>query len=162
MTCSAALSSLPPDWRELAIDYRVVGRNIGLSVGLLGPGDSEHRLWTPPDEPIRQFQRLRGGMYRENEGTWFSLRYVLEPGPHFSVSYNWRNEPDFQPYPSPDAFLLEQERFPREERFMPSWYRDQLAAARRWLSRGTLPRGRARSRRSPVADGRAARRPRRW
>ncbi len=122
------LEALPAGWEELAIDYRVVGRTIDLATGLRQP-DGSYRAWVPPDEPIRQFQRLRGGMYLENEGTWFSMRYILTPPARTNVVYNSTNEPDFNPYPAPEEFLLEQERFPRLPGYQPRWYAERLAAA---------------------------------
>src|ERR1043165_3113127 len=72
------VAALAPGWHELMIDYRVVGRNIDLAVGVLGP-NNEFTLWDPPVEAVREFQRLRGGMYRQDEGTWFSARYTVTP-----------------------------------------------------------------------------------
>ncbi len=123
------VNALPPGWRELAIDFRAVGRNLDVAVGLTGPS-SEQRVWDPPAEVWQAFQRLRGGMYTENEGTWFSARYILEAPSHFTIQYNWQNPPDFQPQPAPHEFATEQERFPRDEAYMPPWYRAGLLAAR--------------------------------
>ncbi len=124
------LADLPAGWTELVVDYRVVGRNIDLSTGLRQP-DGSYRAWTPPDEPIRQFQRLRGGMYIENEGTWFSVRYILTPPRRTNVAYNTTNEPRFEPYPPLAEFLVEHERFPRLPGYQPPWYAEKLAAAMR-------------------------------
>jgi hypothetical protein len=123
------LEALPPGWSELVIDFRAVGRKIDVAVGLTGP-DGKERVWDPPAEIWRAFQRLRGGMYTENEGTWFSARYVLVPPGRYNIQYNWQNQPDFQPQPSPEEFATEQERFPRGEAYMPPWYRAGLDAAR--------------------------------
>lgn len=123
------LGALPPGWRELVIDFRGVGRNLDVAVGVTGP-DGKERVWDPPAEVWRAFQRLRGGMYAENEGTWFSARYILEPPGRFTIQYNWQNQPNFDPQPAPEEFAIEQERFPRDEAYMPPWYRAGLEAAR--------------------------------
>jgi hypothetical protein len=123
------VGALPPGWRELMIDFRAVGRNLDVAVGVTGP-DGKERVWDPPAEVWRAFQRLRGGMYTENEGTWFSARYILEPPSRFTIQYNYKNQPDFQPPPAPEEFATEQERFPRDEAAMPDWYRAGLEAAR--------------------------------
>ncbi|MGW3996184.1 hypothetical protein [Amycolatopsis sp. NPDC004772] len=125
----ALVDALSPGWRQLMIDFRAVGRNIDVAVGLTGP-DGQERVWDPPAEVWRAFQRLRGGMYTENEGTWFSARYTLEPPSRFTIQYNYENQPDFQPPPAPGEFATEQERFPRDEASMPDWYRAGLEAAR--------------------------------
>ncbi|TDP92796.1 hypothetical protein [Labedaea rhizosphaerae] len=124
------IGALPPGWAEVVIDYRHLGRNPDVAVGVRGP-DGRDRVWDPPTEVWRMFQRLRGGMYRQDEGTWFSARYTLQAPSRFTIQYNWRNEPDFQPYPDLSHFAIEQERFPRAEAHMPPWFRERLAAATR-------------------------------
>lgn len=123
------VGALPPGWRELVIDFRAIGQNLDVAVGVTGP-DGKERVWDPPAEVWRAFQRLRGGMYADNEGTWFSARYILEPPSRFNIQYNFKNQPDFQPAPPAAAFALEQEWFPRGEAYMPPWYLAGLEAAR--------------------------------
>lgn len=122
------VAALPPGWTELVIDFRALGRNLDVAVGL-SDGQGPTRVWDPPANVWKRFQRLRGGMYRENEGTWFSARYTVTPPSHFAIQYNWTNEPDFQPYPDLSHFAVEQERFPRDEAYLPPWFRERLDAA---------------------------------
>ncbi|TDD87121.1 hypothetical protein [Actinomadura rubrisoli] len=120
--------ALPHGWRELMIDYRHLGRHIDVATGLTG-ADGAMTVWDPPAEVWRMFQRLRGGMYVENEGTWFSCRYGVEPPGKFRIQYNIRNEPDFPAPPSPEEFAVEQERFPRTPPYQPPWFKEALARA---------------------------------
>jgi hypothetical protein len=117
----------PPGWREVVLDYRHLGRVIDVAVGALDP-TGVYRLWDPPDEVWRMFQRLRGGMYREGEGTWFSARVTVAPPARFSVQYNWNEKPGFPSWPTPDQFALELERFPRGAAYLPAWFRESLTA----------------------------------
>jgi hypothetical protein len=114
-----------PGWREVMIDFRHIGHIIDVAVGVLDPHGT-YQVWDPPNEVWRMFQRLRFGMYREGEGTWFSVRLKVEPPSRFSVVYNWREKPDFPSWPTPDQFAVELERFPRGETYMPSWFRESL------------------------------------
>ncbi|MEV6897296.1 hypothetical protein [Amycolatopsis sp. NPDC051372] len=125
---TAVVEALPPGWQQVMIDYRMVGRNVDVAVGVKDPSGT-FRPWDPPVDVWKMFQRLRGGMYTEGEGTWFSARFGIEPPSRFTIQYNWRNEPDFDPYPAAEQFAIEQERFPRAEEFMPDWFRERLAAA---------------------------------
>lgn len=126
---ATTVAALPAGWRQLVIDYRAVGRNIDVAIGFYDAGGVQ-RLWKPPTDLWRMFQRLRGGMYQVGEGTWFSARYSVEPPGRFRIQYNWRREPAFEPAPAAEQFAVEQERFPRAEAHMPDWYRERLAAAR--------------------------------
>jgi hypothetical protein len=114
-----------PDWREVLIDYRHIGRLTDGAVGALEPS-GDYRLWEPPVEVWRMLQRLRGGMYRDGEGTWVSARLTITPPSRFAVQYNWRNKPSFPAWPDAEQFVVEQERFPRTEAYMPDWFRESL------------------------------------
>ncbi|MFI6346050.1 hypothetical protein [Streptomyces sp. NPDC050560] len=121
------VDTLPPSWLEAVIVYRHVGRANDASVSVKDAGGSE-QMWEPPVETWGLFQRLRDGMYREGEGTWFSVRYLVRASGRFEVDYDWTNRPDFADFPPADQFAAEQERFPREEAHMPDWFRQQLRA----------------------------------
>lgn len=124
---TAVVEALPPGWCRVMIDYRMVGRTVDVAVGVEDTGGT-YRRWEPPVDVWKMFQRLRGGMYRDGEGTWFSARFGIEPPARFTIQYNWRNEPDFDPYPAAEQFAIEQERFPRAEEYMPEWFRQRLVA----------------------------------
>jgi hypothetical protein len=115
----------PPGWREVMIDFNQLGNLIDVAVGVLDPNGT-HQVWDPPAEVWRMFQRLRGGMYREGEGTWFGARIKIEPPARFTLRYNWREKPSFPNWPTPDQFAVDLERFARGEAYMPSWFRESL------------------------------------
>jgi hypothetical protein len=117
----------PPGWRQVMINYRHLGRVTDAEVGVRD-ANGTYQLFDPPVEVWRMFQRLRGGMYREGEGTWFSVSLTVEPPSRFSVVYNWREKPGFPSWPAPDEFALELKRFPRGEAHLPSWFRESLDA----------------------------------
>ncbi|GAA2659258.1 MULTISPECIES: hypothetical protein [Actinosynnema] len=115
------LESLPADWEYLELEHHHVGAHLHLRVGLRVAGGGT-REWNPPEEVWYLFQDLRGGMYAEGQGTWFSAYYRLElPGKH-SISYEWEREPAFPSPPSLEAFALDLERFPREPDYVPDWF----------------------------------------
>lgn len=124
---SIVVGEQPPDWREVVIDYRNLGRQTDGAVGALDPSGT-YQLWEPPAEVWRMFQRLRGGMYRDGEGTWFSARLTVLPPARFSIEYNWAHRPSFPQWPSPAEFAVELERFPREDAYLPDWFRASLPA----------------------------------
>lgn len=124
----AVVGALAPGWQQVMLDFRAVGRAIDVAVGVNDANGVQH-LWDPPADVWKMFQRLRGGMYVEGEGTWFSARYIVEPPSQFRIQYNWRNLPAFDPAPATEQFAIEQERFPRGEAYMPTWYRERLVQA---------------------------------
>jgi hypothetical protein len=120
------VAAQPPDWREVMIDYRHLGRQTDGAVGVLDPSGT-HVVWEPPAEVWRMLQRLRGGMYRDGEGTWFSVRLTIVPPARFTAEYNWRHKPSFLKWPAADEFVVEQDRFPRGRAYMPDWFSEGLS-----------------------------------
>ncbi|UJW34314.1 hypothetical protein L3Q67_11420 [Saccharothrix sp. AJ9571] len=123
---NTVLAALPAQWQQLAIEYRQVGAHIDVRTGLTGE-DGETEVWNPPTEAWHRFQDLRGGMYREGEGTWFGARYVLDAEKRFSIQYTER-EPAFREPLGEHDVAAEQHEFPRDEAHMPDWYRHALTA----------------------------------
>ena len=119
------VAAQPPDWRRVIVDYHHLGKHTDGVAGVLVPSGT-YQYWDPPAKMWQMLQRLRAGMYREGEGTWFSARLTIEPPSRFTVQYNWRNRPSFQNWPTPDQFILELERFPRGDAFVPAWFRESL------------------------------------
>lgn len=114
------LEELPDGWRQLMMDYRQVGHHIDVATGLRQP-DGSLQVWEPSDEVWRFFQELRHGMYTDGRGTWFSMRFVLDPPRRFQTIYNYSNLPDWGD-PSPEAFALDLDRYPREPDAIPHWF----------------------------------------
>lgn len=114
-----------PGWREVVINYRQLGRTTDAEVGVLGESGT-YQPWNPPVEVYKAFQRLRYGMYRDGEGTWVSARLTVVPPSRFDVVYNWSEKPAFPSWPAQDQFAVEQERLPRGEAYMPTWFRESL------------------------------------
>lgn len=115
---------LPDDWQQLIVDYRQVGNHVHVAVGVRKP-DGSLELWEPPEESWLYFQKLRHGMYSDEHGTWFSMRFIIDPPHNFQVKYNYRNLPDWGDAPAED-FNLDLERYPRSEDNIPEWFRAKL------------------------------------
>jgi hypothetical protein len=124
------VKAAPPGWRQILIDYRVIGKNSDVGVGIRDANGTV-QAWDPPVEVWREFTRLRMGMYREALGTWYSLRLEIDPPSRYSTSFNWEQMPNFHPdrYPAPEEFALDHKRYPRSEAHMPDWFRERLASA---------------------------------
>ncbi|KAA2264612.1 DUF4237 domain-containing protein [Solihabitans fulvus] len=116
--------ALPGDWGQLWVDFRSVGSHVELTGTVLNVfGHTDE--WTPPDEAVAYFTRLRAGMYRPGEGTWTSAKYHLAHPDTFSVDYDWKNEPDFDLPVSQAYFREELATFPRAEENIPEWLREK-------------------------------------
>lgn len=119
---------LEPGWEKVMIDFKAIGRTIDVATGVMYGGT--YQVFNPSKDVWSLFGELRTGMHSEGHGTWFSCRLSIDPPSAFAIQYNWRNEPAMANAPKPGDYLTEQERFPRAEEHMPTWFREHLLAAK--------------------------------
>jgi hypothetical protein len=122
-------SSLPgffPDGWKAAI-YHV--RTMGLYSEELIEVEKEDggivRTDLPHDSGLK-CMKLRAGMYKENEGTWFSLKLKLWSEGRYRTEFNYEDPPQFLFSPDPGEHLRELRIFPRTEDFTPPWLREKI------------------------------------
>ncbi|MDA0566656.1 hypothetical protein LG943_20415 [Streptomonospora sp. S1-112] len=121
------LPVLPTGWRQVLIDYAALGTRVRARSGVRMGGGRMERLAVPSEiRPL--FLRLREGMYREGTGTWFAMRYAINPPDVFSAEYDYTALPDLlTPVPT-EALTEEQRRLPRTPKHMPDWFQAGLGA----------------------------------
>ncbi|MBB4687268.1 TNT domain-containing protein [Amycolatopsis jiangsuensis] len=102
------------------------------------PGNTEADL-----EITRRFTALRAGMYRQGLGTWLQARFVLAPDGSFDFDYFSDVDPPWTTPPAPDTYRDELTTFPRDDEYIPDW----------WRLRAGLPLGLEFRHAHPAADG---------
>lgn len=113
------VAELPAGWHRLVVEYRAIGRQVGVGSGLRMADGSTVRFAVPKTlAPL--FARLRRGMYVEGQGTWHSLDLTVDVPDRYGVRYERDGEPTFAV--GPEQFAVEQERFPRAPGFQPAWF----------------------------------------
>ncbi|WP_017615263.1 hypothetical protein [Nocardiopsis salina] len=125
----ACLAVVDPDWSQVVLRYAAVAGHESVDLVRRGDDGSERSL-DAPGEAIEEARRLRNGMYKEDTGTWFTMRYTINPPGSYGVDFEYDQEPGFDaPFP-PAAFVQDLERFPRTEEHIPEWLARTLAQAR--------------------------------
>jgi hypothetical protein len=115
---------MPGDWSQLFLDFRSIGRYVEHPSSVLTVfGRSV--TWTLPDEALPILLDLREGMYREGQGTWFSVKGHLAHPNVYSVEYNWHDEPRWTRRPPERFFAEELQTFPRTDEETPGWLRER-------------------------------------
>ncbi|MFD4668896.1 hypothetical protein ACFWNN_04125 [Lentzea sp. NPDC058450] len=102
--------SVTQDWMSLTVlmpDHSSPAADLPLSVGTA----------------LRELREL---MYDDERGTWFSLRYTMDPPDAFHVTYNHDFDPKWSPDLSPHDWALDLEHFPRAPEHVPGWLRAKL------------------------------------
>jgi hypothetical protein len=120
----ALLRAAPPEWQQVIVQYRAVGRYHEMAAELTSENE-EPRPWTVSSDLATLFGRLRAGMYREGRGTWFNARYQLDRPSSYNLEYD-REEPEWDNPPPPPAFPDELQLFPRDDENIPEWLTRRL------------------------------------
>ncbi|MET9224533.1 hypothetical protein [Lentzea sp. NPDC003310] len=115
----------PAGWSRIDLRASVSSTQDLMALTVLMPDHS-----SPPADlqlPVgRVLRELRELMYAEGRGTWFSLRYTMDPPDVFHVVYNHDFDPLWTPDLSPHEWALDLERFPRAPEHVPDWLRAKL------------------------------------
>ena len=89
----------------------------------------------PPLETSDLLDELRGVMYSQGSGTWFSatFRVVREESGETSAnaSFNYDEEPEWNFSVDPGQYAIDLEDFPRDEENIPDWLRERLSEAKK-------------------------------
>ncbi|TFD61610.1 hypothetical protein E3T39_06100 [Cryobacterium suzukii] len=99
--------------------------------------EAEGRVNGPdePDELFGALEALRLACYRPGAGTWFSIRVVVQAAGAATVEYNYDNEADFgMGGIDPVGYVVDEEKFPRDEDKQPEWLKLRLAEGRALLA----------------------------
>ncbi len=70
---------------------------------------------------------LRAVMYKDGSGTWFSAKISVTSSGALDASYNYDDEPEWSRPIEAAWYLVDQERFPRDEDKIPAWLSQKLA-----------------------------------
>lgn len=123
------LASLPAGHEGVELDYSEVGPVIQASMWATKPGAPEISF-PDIDEVVDAAKELRSAMYREDAGTWFSMKITVTAKRSVDVEFNYDELPWSSFDYAPNAYAADQVRFPRDDAHIPDWLRDRLNADR--------------------------------
>ncbi|MEU6749315.1 hypothetical protein ABZ914_24095 [Spirillospora sp. NPDC046719] len=112
----------PPDWRR--IDLRVM-MTVAVSDAALAVvmQDGTGRPVEMPRDILGMAAELRSIMYRQDRGTWMSMRVMLDPPGSYYTAYNNDYDPRWEPDIPAEAYDQDLAAFPRAEENIPDWLR---------------------------------------
>ncbi|NGY65455.1 hypothetical protein G7043_41840 [Lentzea sp. NEAU-D13] len=119
------IGGCPQGWSRIDLSASVALTQDLMSLVVLMPDHSSPSA----DLPLsvgRALRELRELMYTDERGTWFSLRYTMDPPAAFHVVYNYDFDPKWYPDLSPHEWARDLERFPRAPEHVPDWLRAKL------------------------------------
>jgi hypothetical protein len=119
------LSHLPAGYDRIELEFSAVGPVAQASMWSTQSDGSENSV-KDLSAIVAAARALRAAMYRENSGTWFSMKMTVTAERSMDVSYNYDELPWSNFDYSPDAYTADLEQFPRDDAHIPAWLRAQL------------------------------------
>ncbi len=122
-----ALSDAAPEgWRRIDLVCRANVDVHDFTIAVL-MGDGGYATIEVPQEAVRIALRMRELYYEDGEGTWFSMRFIVDPPTRFRIIHNLEWDPRWQPSIDPLGWARDLEAFPRDAEYVPAWLREKLA-----------------------------------
>jgi hypothetical protein len=121
----ALVAGTEPGWSELR--YRVQATAAVRQSQLRVVRDGVETQPLPPREADSTAKTMRGAMFQPGKGTWFSMSVTVTDAGKVSTDFNYDEDPQFDPPIDPIAFVLDQEKFPRDPHNQPEWLRERIA-----------------------------------
>jgi hypothetical protein len=117
----------PEGWEWAHLEVSMVAE---LWSGSVSVSTADKKLSGPIKEghALALLRELRHRMYVAGEGTWYSMTLDIDPDRTATATYNYDDEPTFDPAPEAAAYLHDLQRYKRKDNHMPSWMRDKLDA----------------------------------
>lgn len=122
---SGLADNLPEGWKFASYFIMAVG---AYSISQLRSEDASGEVVnvSVPVEIVVNTKTLRAGMYRENQGTWFTWDLAIRSEGKFRSSFDYDNPPPFSIEPGFGEYRREGKLFPRSPEFTPDWLQEKF------------------------------------
>ncbi|MFF5260121.1 glycohydrolase toxin TNT-related protein [Actinomadura viridis] len=121
------LEIAPQGWRRIDLRILMIASVWEVALTVL-MDDGRHAEVEPPRNFAEIAAELRSMMYRPDEGTWFSMRYMMDPPDAYWASFNTDFDPFWDPPVPAKAWEHDLRVFPRTADHIPGWLRERLEA----------------------------------
>ncbi|WP_406638280.1 hypothetical protein [Amycolatopsis sp. WGS_07] len=122
---TALAAAAPEGWQRIVFDFMTLGRHANLACGARMADGSTQQV-SVARELSKPLAQLRRGKYVQGRGTWYTLSLTIDPPLTYQASFNEDDEPAFHTPPRPEDYALDQERYPRDEDYLPLWFSARL------------------------------------
>lgn len=125
---NALVDAAPPGWRRIDLVSRI---NVDVQDFVLTVlmGDGSQAAVAVPEQVVPAVLGMREAFYQPDDGTWFSMRYMLDPPGSIQTLFNRDWDPHWEPAIDPAGWVRDLERFPRDPSRIQPWLRARLAEA---------------------------------
>ena len=124
----ALVDAAPEGWRRIDLLSRVAAEVQDFTLTVL-MADGRQIAVEIPEAATRAILGIRDAFYIEGEGTWFSMRYLLDAPSSIHSLYNMDWDPEWDPAIDVSAWPRDLARYPRDRFHIPRWLREKLVEA---------------------------------
>jgi hypothetical protein len=121
------MDAAPEGWRQVDLTVRLTSMVEEISPVVVMADGGTRPLEAPADVSSLLFE-LRQKKYMRGRGTWLSLRMLLESTGDYGITYNFDQDPLWDPPVGADVYTHDLETFPRDDEWVPAWYRQRMNA----------------------------------
>ncbi|WP_284749079.1 TNT domain-containing protein [Amycolatopsis sp. RTGN1] len=127
---NALIDVVPPGWRRIELVSRL---NVDVEDFVLTVlmEDGSRPAIAVPDGVAPAIRGMRKAFHQPEDGTWFSMRYLLDAPGRVQTLFNLDWDPRWSPAIDPAGWVRDLDAFPREPENIQPWLRTLLAGAGR-------------------------------
>ncbi|WP_435109737.1 hypothetical protein [Nocardiopsis synnemataformans] len=124
------VEAAPEGWTSMSYRYEYIG-GVAAIENLVTFEDGETKRKRHPRSVDKKADTLKSEMYQEGRGTWLAMS-VLVTGPgKFEARFHHDRDLGVHPIPpSPESYVFELRKFPRDEDAISDWLRERIGQAR--------------------------------
>jgi hypothetical protein len=125
-TGALLMATAPAGWQrlDLVAAVSVSARQVAPTAVL---ADGSLRRVDPPEDLAFLLTELRELKNEPGLGTWLSVRLIVDPDGTYTVWFNFAQDPRWDPPLEPAAYQRDLDAFPRDDQWVPYWYRERMA-----------------------------------
>ncbi|WP_258948128.1 hypothetical protein [Lentzea californiensis] len=120
------LEDIGPDWARVDLKVLMAAGVDHYQYATLNQDGSVRQRALPAGQLRRPFSDLREVLWEQEKGTWFSVRFTIDPPGNTQTEYNFEVDPVWDPPIPPEVWAEDLEVFPRAEAWRPRWLRREL------------------------------------
>lgn len=101
------------DWARIDLKVSMAANADDYLYAVLNSDGSVRQTELPLEDVRRAFTDVRDLRYQEEKGTWYSIRYTMDPPSSFNAAFNFSVDPEWDPKLSPEVWAKDLEMYPR-------------------------------------------------
>ncbi|MES0837408.1 hypothetical protein [Nocardiopsis tropica] len=123
------VEAAPGGWTSMNYRYEYIG-GVAAMENLVTFESGKTERNDHPRSVDKKAKFLKSEMYEEGKGTWLAMSILVTRPEKFKAEFHYDRELGVHPIPpSPDSYVFELSKFPRDDDALSDWLREKIAQA---------------------------------